>query len=135
MQSDANPNQRLGKKGKQVHKVTEQDCDEYIMNVTTTEMLTKTGNRQLFAGMLVGKELKFQIDYGASCNIISINLLNPDSQKEHTKKVLVMYTKTKLHPLGKCKMKVRNPRNQKMYCIEFVVVNEDCRLPLLAKGK
>ncbi|KAK5868928.1 hypothetical protein PBY51_009900 [Eleginops maclovinus] len=112
------------------------------MSVTTTEILTKTGNEtrddkaknsQLFAG-IVGKELvKFEIDCGATCNVIPINLLNPDTPIERTKKVLIMYNKTKLHPLGKCKVKVRNPRNQKLYRLEFVVVNEDCKLPLLGR--
>lgn len=94
----------------------------------------KAKNSQLFAGMLVGEELvKIQIDCGATCNVIPINLLNPDTQMEHTKKVLVIYNKTKLHPLGKCKVKVRNPRNQKLYRLEFVVVDKDCKLPLLGR--
>ncbi|XP_034092513.1 uncharacterized protein K02A2.6-like [Gymnodraco acuticeps] len=84
--------------------------------------------------MLIGKELmKFQIDCGASCNVIPVNLLSPETRLESTKTVLVMYNKTRLHPLGKCKVKVRNPRNQKQYRLEFEVVNEDCRLPLLGK--
>lgn len=131
--------------GKQVHHVTEQNSEDYedIMSVTATEIQTVTnkGDRedkakssQLFAGMLVEKKLvKFQIDCGATCNIIPINLVNPDTQMEHTKKVLVMYNKTKLYPLGKCKVKVRNPRNQKLYQLEFVVVDKDCRLPLLGR--
>lgn len=44
-----------------------------------------------------------------------------------------MYNETRLHPLGKCRIKVRNPRNQKLYRLEFEVVNENCRLPLLGK--
>lgn len=122
-----------------MHHVTEEDSDDYedIMSVTTTETGNearddKTNNSQLFAGMPVGKELvKIQIDCGATCNEIPINLLNPDTQMEHTKKVLVMYNKTKLHPLGKCK--VRNPRNQKLYRLEFVVVDKECILPLLGR--
>lgn len=79
-------------KGKRVHHVTEQDGEEYedIMSITTAEILTmtskeisddKTKNSQLFAGMLIGKELvKFQIDCGASCNVIPVNLLSPETQ-------------------------------------------------------
>lgn len=128
-----------------MHHETEQNSEEYedIMSVTTAEILTvisneasddKTKSSQLFAGMLIGKELvKFQIDCGASCNVIPVNLLSPGTQLKSTKTVLVMYNKTRLHPLGKCKGKVRNPRNQKLYRLEFEVVNEDCRLPLLGK--
>lgn len=49
-------------------------------------------------------------------------MLNPDTQIEHTDKVLVIYNKSKLLPVGKCKVKVRNPRNQKLYRLEFQVV-------------
>lgn len=124
--------------------MTDQEGEEYedIMSVATAEIRTvtdkeardKTRNSQLFAGMLIGKELvKFQIDCGASCNVIPVNLLSLETQLESTKTVLVMYNETRLHPLGKCKIKVRNPRNQKLYRLEFEVVNENCRLPLLGK--
>lgn len=128
---------------RKVHHVTDQDSEEEyedVMSVTTRGRQTiedrneKAKHSQLFAGMLVGRELvRFQIDCGATCNIIPINLLHPDSKLESTKKVLLMYNKSKLHPLGKCKVKVKNPRNQKVYQLEFIVVNEDCKLPLLGR--
>lgn len=62
-----------------------------------------------------------------------IHLLNPDIQLEHTEKVLVMYNKTRLRPLGKCKVKVRNPRNNKLYRLEFQVMDQDDRIPLLGR--
>lgn len=67
-----------------MHHVTEQDGEEYedIMSVTTAETMVKgpdktwqSNNGKLFAGMGNGKELaKFQIDCGASCNVIPVNL-------------------------------------------------------------
>ena len=77
--------------------------------------------------------VKFQIDCGASCNVIPINLLNPDTKLEHTKSVLVMYNKSQLRPMGKCKVKLRNPRNQKLYRLEFLVVNAEGAVPLLGR--
>lgn len=66
---------------------------------------------KLFAAMLLGKEqVKFQLDCGASCNIIPVNLLNPATQIENTEKVLVMYNKSTLHT----KVKLRNHRNKKL---------------------
>lgn len=39
--------------------------------------------------MKIGEKLvNFQIDCGATCNIIPIDLLNPDTQLEHTEKVI-----------------------------------------------
>lgn len=86
--------------------------------------------------MMIDKTLvNFQIDCGATCNIIiiTIHLLSPDTQLEHTEKVLVMYNKTRLSPLGKCKVKVRNPRNNKVYRLEFQVVDQNDRIPLLGR--
>ncbi|KAK7899105.1 hypothetical protein WMY93_019958 [Mugilogobius chulae] len=40
------------------------------------------------------------IDCGATCNIIPINLVNPNVELESTDKVLVMYNKSRLVPLG-----------------------------------
>ena len=40
-----------------------------------------------------------------------------------TKKILQMWNKTKVTPLGECRLNLRNPRNQKKYSINFVVVD------------
>ena len=44
-----------------------------------------------------------------------------------------MYNKTRLCPLGKCKVKIRNPRNNKLYRLEFQVVDQNSRTPLLGR--
>ncbi|XP_055492867.1 uncharacterized protein K02A2.6-like [Leucoraja erinacea] len=139
--------QASSRKTKKVHAVTEQtsDSDSYedVNCITEANREDETVNQvknshsqgqQLFAGMKIGEKLvDFQIDCGATCNIIPIDLLNPDTQLEHTDKVLVMYNKTKLTPLGTCKVKVRNPRNNKLYRLEFQVVDQSSRIPLLGR--
>lgn len=51
--------------------------------------------------MPLGKDVvKFQIDCVSTCNIIPINLLNPNTKFEDTKSVLVLYNQSKLRPLG-----------------------------------
>ncbi|CAM4713618.1 unnamed protein product [Leuciscus chuanchicus] len=126
-----------------VHKVTECESEEYeeILCVTEAQAedvnavgTSRADDTQLFAGMLLGTDMvKFQIDCGATCNIIPIHLINPDTKLEHTDSVLLMYNKSKLRPLGKCKVKLRNPRNQKLYQLEFQVVDGDDAVPLLGK--
>ncbi|KAK5853431.1 hypothetical protein PBY51_007214 [Eleginops maclovinus] len=128
---------------KQVHNVAEQESDEFdeILCVTEEKIETvssvdsdKRHNTQLFAGMLLGKKtVNFQIDCGATCNIIPIDLLDSNTKIEDTKSVLVMYNKSKLKPLGRYKLKLRNPRNQKLYQLEFQVVDEGGPVPLLGK--
>lgn len=89
---------------------------------------------RLYAGMLLGKDMvKFQIDCGASCNVIPINLLNPDTKLEQSSSVLVMYNKSKLRSMRKCSIKIRNPRNHKQYRLEFQVVNVDSAVSLLGR--
>ncbi|KAJ8375050.1 hypothetical protein SKAU_G00056300 [Synaphobranchus kaupii] len=118
-----------------MHEKSKQKCPAYAetekVNAVDSD---KVNDTQLFAGMLLGKDvIKFQIDCGATCNVIPINLLNPVTELDDTKTVLVMYNKIKLRPLGKCKVKLRNPRNHKLYQLEFQVVDKDCTVPLLGK--
>uniref|UniRef100_A0A3P9JTB0 ribonuclease H n=1 Tax=Oryzias latipes TaxID=8090 RepID=A0A3P9JTB0_ORYLA len=134
-------------KRKTVHTVTEQDSDsgKDILTVTAITQTAEEVNQfdegvgkkkeQLFAGMMIDNSLvQFQIDCGATCNVIPINLLNPNVKMEHTDKVLVMYNKSKLCPLGKCKVKMVNPKNNKKYKVEFQVVGEDCKTLLLGRS-
>lgn len=130
---------------KKIHTIAENDSDscEDIMTVTAVEQGAEEVNQirqkqskpeQLFAGMMIDNNIvNFQIDCGATCNIIPINLLNPDVKMEHTDKVLVMYNKSRLCPLGKCKVKMTNPKNMKKYRVEFQVVGEDSKTPLLGR--
>ncbi|KAK7891393.1 hypothetical protein WMY93_023356 [Mugilogobius chulae] len=53
--------------------------------------------------------------------------------RENCKAIAVMYNGSKVKPLGKCKVKLRNPRNQKLYQLEFQVVDRDCTVPLIGK--
>ncbi|XP_051794266.1 uncharacterized protein LOC127530799 [Acanthochromis polyacanthus] len=84
---------------KTVHTVAETDSEscEDIMTVTAVTSTAAEVNQikekqnsnteQLFAGMMINRNLvSFQIDCGATCNVIPINLLNPDVKLEHTDK-------------------------------------------------
>lgn len=44
-----------------------------------------------------------------------------------------MYNGSKVKPLGKCKVTLRNPRNQKLYQLEFWGVDKDCTVPPIGK--
>lgn len=84
--------------------------------------------------MLLGNNLvKFQLDCGATCNIIPINLVNPDIQIEETDQILVTYNKSKLKPIGKCQLKLRNPHNKKLYRLKCMVVDANSAVSLLGR--
>lgn len=109
---------------KQIHSVTETD-EEYqeILSLDSAGQQNTQG-RQLLATMLLGgRPERFQLDRRVSCNIVPIHLLNPDIQLERTQQILVMYEKNTLKPSGKCKIKIRNPRNRRLYRLEFTVIN------------
>lgn len=124
------------RKVRPVHAVAEEDSGTYedIMTITEVGGNSETVNhvkeshshsQQLFAGMMIGKTLAdLQIDH----------LLNPDTQLEPTEKVLLIYNKTELKPLGKCNVEVRNPRNNKQYRLEFQMVDHNDTIPLFVKS-
>ena len=58
--------------------------------------------RVIYTEMLVGKaEVKFQVDSGASVNVISADVV-VDKKLEPTTKTLQMWNNTTLKPLGSC---------------------------------
>ena len=73
--------------------------------------------------MLVGKsEVDFQIDTGAMVNILPLKYAK---NVQKTSKVLFAWNKTKEAPIGICRRNIVNPRNNKKYNVEFVVVNNE----------
>ena len=78
--------------------------------------------REIYTEMIVNeKKIKFQIDCGASINIIN-QCHTTGSHITPSNKTLKMWNGTDLKPLGVTRLKVKNPKTQKKYSIEFVVV-------------
>ena len=75
-----------------------------------------------------GSEITFQIDTGSSVNMLPARFAE---KIEPTKKILRMWNKTQLNPLGKSHQLIENPKNGKMYEAEFVVFEGDQFTPLL----
>ena len=90
--------------------------------------------KRLNATIDVGKKpVRFQLDSGASCNVISEetlkNCLGP-VKLEQTKRVLSMYNQRTLKPLGQCTLQLHNRKTDRSYCTEFLVLKEQST-PLL----
>ena len=122
------------KKGK-VHAVYEEDSEsdyEHIATVTTEDVYSvhDKSEKQIFAKMLVDlKPVKFQIDSGASVNLIPRNLAG-DVEITPTEKALLMWNSTEMKPLGTAQIKLINPATEKKYKVAFTVVEEDL-MPIL----
>jgi len=73
---------------------------------------------------LAGALVKMQVDSGALCNALS-HALPKDSVINRANVKLTTYSKASLKVLGVTKVQLQNPKNQKKYHVEFVVVKED----------
>ena len=69
------------------------------------------------------KRVKFQIDCGATINII--NKRHAGSNITQSSKTLKMWNGTEVKPLGTTPLLLRNPKTKKKYSIKFVVVPDN----------
>jgi len=77
--------------------------------------------------LIDGKAVSFQIDTGATCNLLPVRYASNITAYGGT---LTMWNNAVTHPVGKCCLKLVNPRTGKRYSVEFIVCDDDCK-PLL----
>lgn len=122
-----------------IHEVDFQTTEEHEMEelMTVTDVIdvntVKADSSHLYATMLVqGQQVKFQLDSGASCNVLPRHALKLHGTRlKRTEHVLSMYNKTVIQPAGRCSLDVVNPRSQEEFEIEFFVVDHPGAVPLL----
>ena len=111
---------------------------EYVAEIEVKEQvhaLASTGHpNKVFATLSVnGKEEKFQLDSGSTVNIMNDETVtrlcgqNSLNELEDTSVTLVMYNHAEVKPLGKKRLKVVNPKNNRRYSIEFLIVSGTCK--------
>ena len=74
-----------------------------------------------------GQEVTFQIDTGSSVNMIPAKYAR---DVEPTDKIMKMWNNAKMKPVGKTTQNITNPKNKKVYKVDFIVF-EDNFTPLL----
>ena len=77
------------------------------------------------------KNVEFQIDTGASVNVLPRSLV-PDINLEPTTTILKTWDSTEVIPDGKTRIIIRNPKTRKKYSVEFIIINKDL-CPILSK--
>ena len=120
-----------------VVNVERQDGNAYeLLNGVTTvnnvkpEKAESPSKPLKFAEMCIdGKRIKFQVDSGASVNLIPACHIG-EAELSRPTKVLQMWDKSLKTPLGECRVKMINPANNKKYAVLFTVVDEDL-MPVL----
>ena len=65
------------------------------------------------------KNVKFQVDSGASVNVIPVKFV-ADKKLEPTTKTLQMWIDTTLKPMGSFRLILHNPKNKKKILVEFL---------------
>ena len=70
------------------------------------------------------KGVKFQLDTGAICNVLKRNEVSKETKIMPTTQMITLYDGSRVKPCGKCRVKVTNPRIEKTYDVEFVVIQD-----------
>ena len=85
--------------------------------------------KRLLATINVGKTpVRFQLDSGALCNVVSAQTLENclgEVELKRTTKRLSMYNRTTVQQLGLCQLELCNTKNGKVYQVEFTVLRQD----------
>ena len=110
---------------------TSDTTDEDILHVTTEEVNSVNNlQNKIYATMCIqDKPVRFQVDSGATCNLLPHRYLPKDVTLEDTDQRLTMYNKSEMKPRGKCILKLRNPKTKKKHKVLFYVV--DTNTPIL----
>ena len=102
-----------------------ENLEEQSVNNVNSQLIKS----KIFSTMEIkGQPVRFQVNSGATCNVISKNDL-PDKCRillVHSKQVLSMFNGSKMETIGKCCVNLVNPKLDEECGAEFVVVNKDC---------
>ena len=86
----------------------------------------KLPEKRIFATMeIAGENVQMQIETGASCNVLPQKFVSSGTIIIKSDRTLKMYSKSTMPVLGTCRVRIRNPKNNKKYNAEFVVVKGD----------
>ena len=125
------------KKKQQVSAMSDDSSSEEYLLTVNSESVDSVESQKLYARMVInGHDVRFQLDSGATVNILPIRdykrvCEDPElNELEASLAVLNMYNGTKIRPLGKKRISMRNPKNNRKYNLEFQIVGEENK-PLL----
>ena len=125
-------------KAKDVRHVEEDECSssgESISYVTEESVnAVKSDAEAILCNMILNDQVvTFQIDCGATVNLLPKRYLDEQNEQRDHKVRLQMWNKSTTRAIGRCKIKTRNPANQAKYKVDYVVVDDDF-VPLLSRS-
>ena len=94
---------------------------------------TQNYQRKIIAKFRINdkEEIGMQVDCGATCNVIHEQDVPSGTKLTSTNQVLSVYSQGTVPVAGKCKLHLRNLKNDKRYLVPFVVVKGTVARPLL----
>ena len=107
------------------------ECPERFLSSGEQKSSIKARMLLIFSKETV-TEITFQLDPGATINVIPKSVLPPNVQLDTYDNELKMWNNSTIHPLGKCELKLQNKKDGKKYKLTFVVVEEKLT-PLIGK--
>ena len=117
------------KKRKPVHTIQENSSSEEYLLTVSVESLESVNSQKLYAKMVVnGHDIQFQLESGATVNVREYKKVCDDPELKELKPsegILSMYNGTEICPLGKRRIRLRNPKNNRKYNLEFQIVSEE----------
>ena len=124
-----------------IHAVKEEttSSDEEILiveispqnNLEINSVSQSPTKNKIFASMFIkGRQISFQLDSGATCNVLPEHFVPPGTKVEKSDHSLRLYSQALLPIRGICKLKVTNPKTQTEYTVGFIIVKGDY-VPLL----
>ena len=113
---------------KYVHLSTEQEQDvtgegssQCVNTVATNDVLNVITTKL----MLDGKVVKFQVDSGATCDVVRLKDLNVEREQFQTSSdILQLYDKSRLNSLGRWNTELVNPKTGARQETSLIVVND-----------
>ena len=122
------PRKDRGEKQKsKVYQLVEdrEDCD--FVSKIESKVIPK---KMIKCRMLVeGQTVDFQIDTGASVNLLPAKYCKVPLEKYHGK--MVMWDNSEYKPLGKARLRLINPKNDKGYSVPFIIFDDKHSTPIL----
>ncbi|XP_068224775.1 uncharacterized protein [Palaemon carinicauda] len=113
------------KKTVKIVKEKNEEADEgydHYMWMAPVEM--KNSNRLTALLIVNDTEVRFHLDTGADVNAICQRYVKKD-QVRPTSVKLAMWNKSKLSPIGETTLNVKNPKNDEIRSVTFIVVSND----------
>ncbi len=96
-----------------------------VISETVNSVKESKYKTKVFATIeIAGKHVQFQVDPGATCNLIPERVLPSDSEIINEKPMLTMYNESSVKAVRMSKLRMRNQQTRKKYVAHFLLLSQ-----------